>query len=601
MKMSKTLKGWLETNCKVPTGSADELYRKAAGSAIGEGTLTVEKLTELGDTPDEGDKPSILTKFMDSINKRFDAIEAKGCGDDKKKKKGMDKGGKSAAADEEEDTDVESDADADSDVEAESSGAKMFEAILNKNSENIIGAMQTIYHKESGVKRSTVSVPEDGPTPIKLFTMEGVGLQEPKAARIEVRNAASMYDTSTKQARYGEDFKHVHLRGKQVTTGENGRFLDEPSMLAKAISGAWFKFSVNSACKMKGQGVPRCYRMTEHDNALVQYALHEMPFTGVVGYNEQTGEAKYKMNGSRKNMDVEIKAILDDSVSGGLEAAPIVFDDALILTPLLYGEIYPLINVVNLTRGRRVEGFSMGNPTITSGTAEGTSIALFDTASFIAAFDTTIFNAVGAMELGKDFEDDSPTNIGEQVITQYGEAMLTWLDEQPLLGDGTTEPEGVFVASGTVAVSSDKGGAGPHTLSDYEGLLFGVKKKYRPPQDRARCVYVSNETSYRRSRAMKVDPASSSTDERRMLGLDHENYMTLGHPHKINENITNAKAAFFNARRYRMYRRLGFGVVIEEGGKELTLKNSRLIVVRGRFGGHLEDGNACAVMTDLQS
>jgi hypothetical protein len=50
-----------------------------------------------------------------------------------------------------------------------------------------------------------------------------------------------------------------------------------------------------------------------------------------------------------------------------------------------------------------------------------------------------------------------------------------------------------------------------------------------------------------------------------------------------------------------MYRRLGLQVAIEDRGKELVRKNQRMIVVRARFGGRLEDGNACAVMTDLQS
>ena len=80
---------------------------------------------------------------------------------------------------------------------------------------------------------------------------------------------------------------------------------------------------------------------------------------------------------------------MDDNTSGGLEAVPIVFDDAVILTPVLTGELFPLVKLVNIPRGRRIEGFSVGNPTITSGTAEGSSISLFDTTSYIAAFDTT--------------------------------------------------------------------------------------------------------------------------------------------------------------------------------------------------------------------
>jgi len=586
MKLTKALKGWLSQNCGVPADASDEAFRKAASEAIMSGQLPTTKLHELSSEGDES--PSIGKQLLDtlnSMNKRLDKLETP--------KKNMDP--------------TEPPAEGGDTVPAEGGGeaseaqfTNMAKSLTSAVADGMKSALSGLLPRQQA--NGQPSFADEGPTPSKLFTQTEEGSQNSKDVRVRVKSAIERYDGTCSKAIYGNDCKHTELRGRQAHTGHNGRYLDNPSQLAKAINGSWFKFMVNSACRERGQSVPRCYKMTEHDNALVQYALHETPFIGSVGVrNSQEGQADYVLRGDRKMTDLEIKAILDDSTSGGLEAAPIVFDDALILTPQLYGEIYPLVNVVNLTRGRRVEGFSMGNPTITSGTAEGTAIGLFNTASFIAAFDTTIFNAVGAIELGKDFEDDSPVNIGEQVMQSYGESMLAWLDEQIVIGDGTTEPEGIFTASGTVSVPSDNASAGPPSLGDYEGLLFGLAKKYKPAQDRMRCVYVSNETTYRRSRAMKVDPQASSTDERRLLGLDHENYMTLGHPHKINEQIPNAKVGFFNARRYRMYRRLGTTIRIEEGGKELTLKNLRLIVLRARFGGHMEDGDACAVMTDAQS
>ncbi len=70
----------------------------------------------------------------------------------------------------------------------------------------------------------------------------------------------------------------------------------------------------------------------------------------------------------RKLTDVEIKALPDDGTSGGLEAGPIVFDDAMILTPILYGETLPVIlhpremdfvETQEVTKKKIIESFRM--------------------------------------------------------------------------------------------------------------------------------------------------------------------------------------------------------------------------------------------------
>jgi len=75
----------------------------------------------------------------------------------------------------------------------------------------------------------------------------------------------------------------------------------------------------------------------------------------------------------------------------------------------------------------------------------------------------------------------------------------------------------------------------------------------------------------------------------------------LGHDVKIQNDTTNADIAFCNLRYYRMYRRLGLNIRVETGGKELAQKNLKLIVVRMRFGGQLEQGGAAAKIVDAQS
>ena len=331
--------------------------------------------------------------------------------------------------------------------------------------------------------------------------------------------------------------------------------------------------------------------MTDHDRQLVKYAMHETPWTGII--KQDTGGIKVD---NRKLSDFEVKALIDDATSGGLEAAPIAFDDAVILTPLLHGELFPLVNTINISRGRRVEGASIGNPTFAS-VAEGTALTVFDTSSFVSAFDTTIFNAVGGMEIGLDLEEDSPVNLGALVSQAYGEQALKWLDDQIANGDGTTEPQGVVSASGIGTVASANGTTGPPKVDDYEGLLFGVAKQFRNPADRERSVFIGTETAYQRARAIAV----GSSDVRRVFGMDHEDYRLLGHAYKVNEGMTNTKVAFANLRHYRMYRRLGLNIRVESGGKELATKNLSLIVVRMRYGGQMEQGGAASISTDMMT
>jgi HK97 family phage major capsid protein len=373
-----------------------------------------------------------------------------------------------------------------------------------------------------------------------------------------------------------------------------GRSLDHSSQLDKAINGAYFKWCVSNS----GGQIPRGLRMNDHDKELMEYALRNVAWTGMIG-GTGTESGASKVDG-RKLTDIERKGILDDGTSGGLEAAPVVFDDAVILTPVLHGELFPLVNTIPISRGRRIEGFALGNPTFTSGTAEGTEIGLFDTSAYISAFDTTIFNAVGAMEIGLDFEEDSPVNIGALVASRYGEKAMEWLDEQIVKGDGTTEPQGLLAASGTTTVSSTNAATGPPVVDDYEGLLFGVAKEFRQAADSARSVFISNDTSYRRARAI----TNTSSDVRRAFGMEtnaHGDYHILGHGYKIQNNVDNRDMVFANLRYYRMYRRLGLNVRVETGGKELARANQKLVVVRMRWGGQLELGGACAKITDGQS
>ena len=238
----------------------------------------------------------------------------------------------------------------------------------------------------------------------------------------------------------------------------------------------------------------------------------------------------------------------------------------------------------------------MNNPTISWGTAEGTAITPLNTAAFVSAFDTPIQVATAAMEIGLDFEEDSPVDMGGAIQEKYGEKFQEDMDRVIAVGNGTTEPLGISNTSGVTAIVSDSGVGGPPTVSDYEGLYFGVAKQYRT-EPGAITAYIANDTSYRNACAIQVGP----DDQRRVFGMDHANYELLGRPYKVQNSIGNSTLMFANLKRYRLYRRLGMSLRIETAGRALALANTRLIVLRARVGGQMETANAMSLISDAQA
>ena len=545
MKLTKQLRDWLIEN-GVSESASDEEFMKAVTDMLGK-TLSPQKLAELtapeGEPGDDPEKmiAGIVGKAFDGLSaklsEKFDAIDQK------------------------------------------------FDALAKKPADTV-AADDGLTALQKKVDALTIaSKPADSKTkPSDVFGVGGEG-------NVRVVGAHEQYSTTKSAAHYPRE--HKHFPDQRCKIGDIP--LDEPSQLDLAVIGSFFKWCVGTSAG--NRPIPRGFRMSDHDKELLEYARHKMAWTGIIGGDGIEAPGATKVDRRFLN-DFERKAILDDATSGGIEAAPVVVDDAVILTPVLHGELFPLVTVQNLARGRRVEGFSVGNPTITSGTAEGTAIGLFDTSGYIAAFDTTIYNAVGAMEIGLDFEEDSPVALGSIVKNRYGEVTMEWLDNQLANGDGTTEPEGVFNATGITDIGNPTGGAGAvPQITDYETLLFNVAKQYRTPATAARQVFIANDTTYSRSRGIAVGAA----DARRVFGMDHESYKLLEHPFKVQNDIANNLAGFFNMSFYRMYKRLGMTIRVETGGQTLALKNLMCIILRMRWGGQLELGGAGSYSDNWQA
>lgn len=532
MKMTDALKQWLVDNKGLPADASNEKACEAAGAALMDDSLDHAEFVKLTADPD-GQK---AVGLGDKIDKLLGAIEAQG---------------------------------------------------------------QRLTKLETKAETVPAKAPElnGGETLTKAFgASRGIESVQPagEKTQVDVIPVTKMYDGTRKSAVFPEfnagGRQHV-FAGQRMFNGSRGGAMahpiEEPSELDNAVAGAYFKLCLTNG----GTKAPphNRLRMTDHDWELVKYAAHEMKWCGVI-HGSEGGEERDGIDVvNRKLTEFEVKALLDDTTSGGIYVTPTVFDDQVITTPLLNGEFYPLIDDVPITRGRRITGGSVGNVTLTWGGGDGTSITLFNTASFIAAFDTTIFAVDGAFLIGLDHISDSPVDVGRLVTESYGQAFLKELDKVIQVGNGTTQPTGV-ISSGGTSVTPGAGAGGAAAVGDFESLLFAVKKQYRQRSGTApgAVAYGMTETSYHRACAIAV----GASDARRafwfgqQLQQSYENYGLLGKPVKISDTMTNAQVTFGNYKfGYRMYRRLGATIKQTTEGYTLVRANELMISMRARFGG----------------
>lgn len=367
-----------------------------------------------------------------------------------------------------------------------------------------------------------------------------------------------------------------HARSGMAVCDEKGRQVETVSELEYAKAGAFLKH------RAARDGQPA--ELSEHEREMVAEMYDSDSWCGKI-----SGQYETAVSGQR------VKALLNDSTSGGRELVPEWFDSAIIQYPLLHSELLPKVDLRDVPRGSAVETASVGNPTVVWGTPEGTTMGIFDTSSLVAGIDTSLHNVVAAIEVGKDFLSDAAADVGRVLVENIGQRLLSELDRVVAKGNGVTEPLGIFNSS-MIDIGNPAGGNGATPqVADYEELMFSVGKQYRNAAMRP--VFISNDVTYSRCRGISV----GASDARRVFGMDYENYQLMGHPFLVQNDLANNYAAFVCMARYRLYRRMAQSVEFISGGKELALKNLTMLVVRGRFGGKLIDANAAAFSDNFQA
>ena len=369
-----------------------------------------------------------------------------------------------------------------------------------------------------------------------------------------------------------------HAKTGLPVTDERGKPVETTSELEKFQAGCWLKYTAAKA------GLP--VQMHEHEREAVEEIFAEKTFCGKIGGVDETGIA-----GSR------VKALISDSTSGGVELNPEFFDSAVITFPLLHSELLPRIDLRDIPRGASVETASIANPTMIWGSSyDGTTQTPFDTASLVAEIAASVKPVTCAVEVGRDFLSDAAADVGRILVQNIGQRLMAELDRVIIKGNGTTEPQGIFNASGLTDIGNPAGGAGAAPqVGDLEELMFSVPKQYRNP--RMRCAFLGNDITYSRIRGIAV----GASDARRVFGMDHQSYSVLQYPFLINNDLGNAYCGFGALACYRLWRRLAQEVRWTMEGKELALKNLALLTVRGRYAGKVTDGTAFAFTDNAQA
>ncbi len=543
MHLTAKIKKFCIENLDIKVSASDDEFRKAIAEAMSKsegdnGYLSIEKYTELSTTKDD-EKASGLEKLLQNLTATV---------------------------------------------------AGLTEANKNSQNNNAEDADAKKVKEEADKKAAEEKAAKDKSAPPSKFekivaNIGGASIDlddDEKEFSVRVKGVAERYSSTKSTLTYPEfDGKGIkHCKGGMPVV-DKGRTLDEPSDLDKAVAGAWAMFMVQKT--RVGTRNAAFQSLPQHSKDLLCYALD----------NEKWGGSTYGGDSSdiddRKLTDHEKQALIDDATSGGLEAAPIVFDDQVIQTPLLHGELFPHVGIVPIDRGRRIEGVITATVTGGWGGVDDTNISLFNTAAYVTAFDTTIFRWEGAIRIGLDFLSDTPIDFGAHITAQYGERLLEDLDDVIATGNGTTQPEGIINKAGATSVNF----GGTTTLGNYESLRFGVAKPEHRSDFASSTVFCGTETSYQRARALAV----GASDARRLFGMDYSGYHIMEHDYKINESLTNAQIFYAILARYRMYRRRGFTMRSSTEGDTLIRRNALLLVAMARYGGQAERGAVIALTT----
>jgi HK97 family phage major capsid protein len=370
----------------------------------------------------------------------------------------------------------------------------------------------------------------------------------------------------------------------------NNKEVNKPTERTTAMNAVWLKLQV----------APEL--LSERDMDIVRHILHREKFH--VPNAEGNTEARLLTEQERHDvLESHLKfyslgfhkgtTVINDTTSGGQYATPEFFDMDFIVSPTLASENIPsFCNVVPVARGAAAQNFRIGRPTLAANT-EGSPVTLFTTDGFLVDHDTSFFRVAGFTSFGINFAQDAHPGVVPETMNQYMNSFRLWLNTQITSGDGTTEPQGIKVASGTVDITPTTPTTGPIVLADVLEMLFGVPKAYRENGGRQNAIYIMQDSTYHLVRSIATGVTG---DTRLVFGDDVESYRLFNHPVLIEEGgLANDEMIFAQMRGYRIYMRQSPRFIREDRGDTLVRSNTFIVGMDARVGGRLDEGSYAAV------
>ncbi|HUY32867.1 MAG TPA: phage major capsid protein [Pirellulales bacterium] len=395
--------------------------------------------------------------------------------------------------------------------------------------------------------------------------------------------------------RASETYQTTKARKVYPVKGDGGRVNDHPfagrdvsymgrpaydqSELEKAYSGVWLKHKILGMANM-----------SDHEKDLYMELLEKRQFVGEFR-DPNLGEQYW---GQPKSLSaMQRKTYIEDSTSGGTYLVPYFFDLDVVTYPLLYGQLFPEVDLREMATSNQVKTPTIGNLTTNEGPAEDTDITLQTTTGLSTVLTSSVFNFTGSLQIGRDTLADSPVNLQSEFLKLFNVSQLAFLEKEIATGGGVTGILGLVNTSGTQTYTSKNGTTGPWTVSDIEGMIKALPKQYRPgPATKGLCWFACD-SAWWRIRGISV----SSTDQRRIFGYSYDSYVLNNNPFKIEQDIGGSTTGYGRLDLYRLWRRLGMQLQVTIEGRTLGLLNDALIIARTRWAGQHTDPNAIVLCT----
>jgi hypothetical protein len=291
----------------------------------------------------------------------------------------------------------------------------------------------------------------------------------------------------------------------------------------------------------------------------------------------------------------KVKAVLDDSVSGGINLVPVVVDSDIVTQLLLGSEIFPFVDVKDMPTGRRIEVPTMGAVSVTWGTPEGTMLPLWDTTGLLGTIPATVNTVAAAVEVGRDLLMNSAIEVGQALETsRLGSPSLRNLIASSCWAMGPSNRSGSSTPQGSPRSPAPQAPPDRSHWGTWKGSCSACRSSTGRP------IWGPAIGQRHPVSAIQGHPCRHHLQHAR-AGEDYMAYTALGWPFRINNSIPSNKAAFVALKKYRLWRRKGFEPRWVTEGKELALKNLNLLIVRGLYAGRLLDASAAVISTDLQT